>query len=145
MTKNKEEKRAGHLSVKIISWENSLRNFFYKNQKKEREKYIQEFKSKAKAVWLAPFLELYHLFMYGGKFALKKASLKKPSKICTKRTRVVLLNLPLPINQRTALFSAKSAIFFEPFPNFLIWKAGLCLPNQPVENGTNVSLSEPIG
>ena len=145
MTKNKEEKRAGHLSVKIISWENSLRNFFYKNQKKEREKYIQEFKSKAKAVWLAPFLELYHLFMYGGKFALKKVSLKKTSKNLHKKDQGDVAELTITNKPKDSTIRGEISYFFEPFPNFLIWKAGLCLPNQPVENGTNVSLSEPIG
>ena len=127
--------------MKIISWENSLRNFFYKNQKKEREKYIQEFKSKAKAVWLAPFLELYHLFMYGGKFALKKVSLKKPSKNLHKKDQGDVVELTITNKPKDSTIRGEISYFFEPFPNFLIF----CLPNQPLENGTNVSLSEPSG
>ena len=51
----------------------------------------------------------------------------------------MLLNLPIPIKGQH-YFWAKSAIFWNPFL-IVIWKAGLCLPNQPLENGTNVSLS----
>ena len=90
-------------------------------------------------------MELYPPSMYGGKFAIKKASLKKRSKNLHKKDHGDVAELT-NTNIRTALFWAKSAIFSNPFL-IVIWKAGLCLPNQPLENGTNVSLSlsESIG
>ena len=54
--------------------------------------------------------------MFGGKFATKKASLKKRSKNLHKKDHGDVAELT-NTNKRTALFLGKISYFLEPFPN----------------------------
>ena len=79
------------------------------------------------------------------KIRSQKSFIKKTFKNLHKKDQGDVVELTITNKPKDSTIRGEISYFFEPFPNFLIWKAGLCLPNQPVENGTNVSLSEPIG